>query len=354
MPRTVPWAAPRTGPHATAPPPPRRRHAKPRAGGSRAGAAVVSNSTSTRTANSVKQGVLPLIGMTLVLVLGLGILLYPAIASYINSRFFGEAAAAYTQEISNISKAERRAMLKAAHEYNESLRGDPVKDPFVPGSGYAIPSNYEEVLNADGKGLIGTIDIPSIDVNLPIRHGTSERVLLEGAGHIPETSLPVGGEGTHSVLTSHTGIPDRLLFTNLTRMKKGDVFIIDVVGQRLAYKVDQINVVKPDDLSKIRIVSGKEYVTLLTCTPYGVNSHRLLVRGVPTELPDDDQLNQMRRPMPWWLLGVLVGCLVVCSVVLMVVGLRKQDYRRMLVRLRRGAGGVDAPSSAFSEEEGRR
>lgn len=352
MPRTVPWTAPRNGRRSAAPPPFRGRHAKPRAGGGGPGSAGPTNSANST--NSVKQGVLPLIGMTLVLVLGLGILLYPAVASYINSHFFGEAAAAYTKEISILSKAERQAMLKAAHEYNESLRGDPVKDPFVPGSGYAIPSNYEDVLNVDGKGLIGTIDIPSIDVDLPIRHGTSEQVLLEGVGHIPETSLPVGGAGTHSVLTSHTGIPDRLLFTNLSRMKKGDVFIIDVVGQRLAYKVDQISVVKPDDLSKIKIVSGKDYVTLLTCTPYGINSHRLLVRGVPTELPDDDQLDRMCRPMPWWLLGVLVGCLVVCSVTLMVVGLRKQDYRRMLARLRREAGGAGAPSPGPSEEGGRR
>lgn len=290
-----------------------------------------------------RSGIVQSIALTLVLFIGVGILLYPSVATYVNSRIFADQFAAYSKTVSSIDKAKRKKMLAEAREYNENLAGDPVHDPFVEGSGYALPVNYDDVLNVDGDGLMGTIEIPSIDVQLPIHHGTSDEVLDKGTGHIAQTSLPVGGKGTHAVITGHTGIPNKTLFTNLIRMEKGDIFIINVLGEQHAYKVDQIRVVKPEDLSEIQVEKGKEWVTLLTCTPYGINSHRLLVRGVPTDMPDD--LDSLRHPMPWWLLLTLVIAFVFSSGTFMVAGTQRQSARLALRRLaaEQSAGG-DPPA----------
>lgn len=290
-----------------------------------------------------RSGILQSIALTLVLFIGVGILLYPSVASYVNSRIFADQFEAYSKTVSSIDKAKRKKMLAEAREYNENLAGDPVHDPFVEGSGYALPVNYDDVLNVDGDGLMGTIEIPSIDVQLPIHHGTSDEVLDKGTGHIAQTSLPIGGKGTHAVITGHTGIPNKTLFTNLIRMKKGDIFIINVLGEEHAYKVDQIRVVKPEDLSEIQVEKDKEWVTLLTCTPYGINSHRLLVRGVPTDMPDN--LDSLRHPMPWWLLLTLVIAFVLSSGTFMVAGTQRQSARLALRRLAaEQSAGADPPT----------
>ncbi len=291
-----------------------------------------------------RSGILQSIALTLVLFIGVGILLYPSVASYVNSRIFADQVEAYTKTVSSMDTTKRKNMLAEARAYNENLAGDPVHDPFVKGSGYALPTNYNDVLNVDGNGLMGTIEIPSIDVKLPIHHGTSDEVLSEGTGHIAQTSLPIGGKGTHAVITGHTGIPNKTLFTNLIRMKKGDIFIINVLGEQHAYKVDQIRVIEPENLSEIQVEKDKEYVTLLTCTPYGINSHRLLVRGVPTVLPKDS--SALRHPMPWWLLLVLVIAFVLSSGTFMVAGTQRQSAQLALRRLaaERSAGEGDPPA----------
>lgn len=264
--------------------------------------------------------------ITTVLFIGVGLVLYPAVGAYLSSHSFDDQVASYDSSVAGLDKATRKRMLAQARAYNARLNGSAgsaVRDPFAQGdeATSAAPSDYDDVLNVDGNGLMGTLTIPSIDMDLPIHHGTSDDVLDTGAGHIPQTSLPVGGKGTHAVLTGHTGIPNKTLFTNLIHMKRGDVFIINVLGERHAYKVDRIKVVEPQDVSQIQMEPGKEYVTLLTCTPYGVNSHRLLVRGVPTALPADS--DSLRHPMPWMLLLAAVVMFILASGTFMVLGLQR-------------------------------
>lgn len=275
---------------------------------------------------SAREGIRRVLMLACLLV-GTGLVLYPVVGTYLNDRSFSDAVSHYEQAVQTLPEDERQQMLAEAHAYNDSLRGDPVHDPFVANSGYAVPDNYNEVLDVDGTGLMGTVTIPSIDLTLPIYHGTSDEVLAHGAGHIPQTSLPVGGTGTHAVITGHTGLPTARLFTDLEQLKVGDLFVVEVLGERHAYAVDDVSVVEPDDVSSIRADSEHEYVTLLTCTPYGVNSHRLLVRGVPTKLPDDAAL-ETGTHVPWQLKAAF-GVLVVLVAVLVVRAVRKQRRMRM-------------------------
>ena len=251
--------------------------------------------------------------MTACLLAGIALLLYPVVGTYLNERSFNDAVSHYEEAVRTLPDDERERMLAEARAYNDSLRGDLVRDPFVPNSGYAVPGNYDDVLDVDGTGLMGTVSIPSIGLALPVYHGTSDDVLAHGVGHIPQTSLPVGGAGTHAVLTGHTGLPTARLVTDLERLKEGDVFVIEVLGERRAYAVDDVRVVESDDVSSIRVDGEREYVTLLTCTPYGVNSHRLLVRGAPCELPDDEVLAPA-APVPWPLVGALAAAAALAAV----------------------------------------
>lgn len=223
----------------------------------------------------------------LLVIAGLGVFSYPAISNYLADRNHTEAVDSYDETLKKKSDKEIDAELKKAVEYNENLAGDPVHDPFVPGSGYALPDNYRDVLDLQGNGIMGYIEIPKISVKLPIYHGTSDKVLEEGIGHIESTALPIGGKGNHPVLTGHTGLPTAELFTRLTEMEKGDEFYIHVLDRNLAYKVCEINVVRPSELEKLAAEEDRDLVTLVTCTPYGVNSHRLLVKGERTKYDPD-------------------------------------------------------------------
>lgn len=219
--------------------------------------------------------------MPLALVLvGVSVMSYPVVSNWLAERNASRVIQNYGEAVAEYSPGEIAAARQAAIEYNESLAGDPVHDPFVPGSGYALPANYEEVLNLDGGGVMGFIEIPKIGVSLPIMHGTSEEVLAEGVGHIEQTALPIGGEGRHSVLTGHRGLPSAELFTRLDELEEGDEFYLHVLDETMAYRVDEINVVEPDELAELAAEPGLDLVTLVTCTPYAVNTHRLLVRGV--------------------------------------------------------------------------
>ena len=223
----------------------------------------------------------------LLVIAGISVFCYPAISNYLADRNHTEAVDNYDKTLKEKTDKEIAAELKKARIYNENLAGDPVHDPFVPGSGYALPDNYKDVLNLRGDGVMGYIEIPKISVKLPIYHGTSDKVLEEGVGHIESTALPIGGKGNHPVLTGHTGLPTAELFTRLTEMKKGDEFYIRVLDRDLAYKVCEINVVKPSDLKNLAAEEDRDYVTLVTCTPYGINSHRLLVKGERTKYDPD-------------------------------------------------------------------
>lgn len=171
-------------------------------------------------------------------------------------------------------------MFEEAAKYNNSLSNNMIiTDPFDEKAFQKIGANYEKTLNIDDNGLIGYIDVPKINVYLPIYHGTSEEILSKGAGHLQNTSLPVGGTSTHSVISAHSGYPGETFFDYLTDMKVGDEFYVHILDRTLKYEVDQIEVVLPSEINSLRIVDGEDLVTLLTCTPYGVNTHRLLVRG---------------------------------------------------------------------------
>lgn len=206
---------------------------------------------------------------------GLSLLLYPTVSDYWNSLHASKAVAAYDQEVRQLDQGRYDALLDAAREYNRTL--------LDRSSGYHLTDDqkarYDSLLNVDGGGIMGYIEIPTIKLSLPIYHGTEEDVLQIAVGHLDWSSLPVGGESTHCVLSGHRGLPSAKLFTNLDQLVEGDAFVIRTLDEVLTYEVDQILIVEPDDVSALSIEEGKDLCTLVTCTPYGVNSHRLLVRG---------------------------------------------------------------------------
>lgn len=217
------------------------------------------------------------VSFTVLLLLGISIVAYPYVSNYLSEKNGSYVTETYKDDIKKMKEAERKALLEKAKAYNRFLVGLPVHDPFIPGAGVEMPKEYYEALNI--KGVMGKIEIPKIGVKLPFYHGTSEKVLKKSIGHLEGTSLPIGGKDTHAVLTGHTGLPNIKLFTDLADLEKRDQFLITVVNKTMAYEVDQIKIVEPQETNDLRRDSEKDLVTLLTCTPYGVNSHRLLVRG---------------------------------------------------------------------------
>lgn len=217
--------------------------------------------------------------------IALALMMYPFIANYLFEHKTDSVVNSVQQTVKKMDDSEQKAAIEDAVQYNESLVNGHVvlTDPFIEEKTEEEKDQYESLLNLTGDGVMGTVEIPSINVSLPIYHGTSDSILKKGAGHLQGTSLPVGGESTHTVITGHTGLSNAKLFTDLTEMEKGDIFFLEVMGEKLAYQVDQITVVLPTEMDDLRIVPGKDYCTLLTCTPYGVNTHRLLVRGERTD-----------------------------------------------------------------------
>jgi len=221
----------------------------------------------------------------LLFLIGAGLMLYPDIASSQASRSHAGLVEQYHREIEDLPNEEILDHFKRAKAYNESLIGRHIEDPFLPGSGTVIPTNYYDILNI--SHTMGVIEIPIIDLKIPIFHGTGEDVLMRGVGHIPNTPFPIGQLGKHAVLTGHTAIPTSRLFTDLELLEIDDIFIITVLGERMMYQVDQINVVLPHEISDLRNIPDEDLVTLVTCTPYAINSHRLLVRGTRIDYQEE-------------------------------------------------------------------
>ena len=213
--------------------------------------------------------------LILALLAGVSLLLYPTVSNYWNARHASRAVANYTQEVQALDRDAYDRMLAEAAAYNRSL--------LTRENAFALTdaqqAQYDRLLDISGTGVMGYIEIPSINVSLPVCHGTSDSVLQIAVGHLSWTSLPVGGAGTHCVLSGHRGLPSAKLFTNLDRLVEGDTFVIRVLDEALTYEVDQILIVEPEDVTALQIEPGKDLCTLVTCTPYGINSHRLLVRG---------------------------------------------------------------------------
>lgn len=211
-------------------------------------------------------------------------MLYPTVSNMVNERNQSKVITRYEEKIDLLSQQEREKALQEAYEYNERFPSVLARESA---ESIASSAEYNNTLNLAGNGIMGTIIIDKLRVNLPIYHGTSSSVLQVAVGHLPQSSLPVGGSSTHAVLSTHSGLPSATLFTDLEKLEKGDIFCIEVLDEQLVYQVDQMVVVEPDDSKELQIVDGKDYVTLVTCTPYGVNSHRLLVRGERIFVTDD-------------------------------------------------------------------
>lgn len=211
----------------------------------------------------------------LILLVGLSLLLYPSVSDYWNSLHQTRAIASYAEQVANLDNDTYDQLWEDARAYNQSL--------LTRSNAYLLSdeqkAEYDRLLDVSGLGIMGYIEIPSIEVSLPIYHGTEESVLQIAVGHLEWTSLPVGGMSTHSVFSGHRGLPSAKLFTNLDQMEVGDIFMLRVLDEVLTYEVDQILIVEPQETGALQIEEGKDYCTLVTCTPYGVNTHRLLVRG---------------------------------------------------------------------------
>ena len=212
--------------------------------------------------------------LILIFLVGLSVMLYPTVSDYINQKNQSRAVASYSEEVGNLSDVDYQAYFDAADDYNRRLAETP--DAFYRPEEV---SGYTDTLDVSGTGIMGYITISRIGVELPVYHGTSDGVLQVAAGHLEGSSLPVGGAGTHAVISAHRGLPSAKLFTNLDELEVGDTFTITVLDRVLTYEVDQISIVLPTETDLLQPVEGKDYVTLMTCTPYGINTHRLLVRG---------------------------------------------------------------------------
>lgn len=209
-------------------------------------------------------------------------MLYPVVINYINSNQAVEVITAYSSDTSNNTDNKNAEMIEAARRYNSRISGTTIVDAFS-NPQKSASDEYLNILNVRDNGMMGYLQIPKIDVKIPIYHGTSDEVLQKGAGHVEGSSFPVGGDTTHAVLSAHSGLPSARLFTDLNQLQKGDMFYIYILDQVFAYKVDQVLVVEPSNVEALQLQKGEDYVTLVTCTPYAINTHRLLVRGTRVE-----------------------------------------------------------------------
>lgn len=287
---------------------------------------------------------LPNIGPLVLVLVGLAILLYPTISNYLIEQNSSRVIERYSEAVSAMSDEERQAVLDTANEYNAALalwagavpsgESDSLSDS--PEEQSQILERYEETLNPNGNGTMGYIIIPKMNVELPIYHTVEEKVLQVGVGHLENTSLPVGGPSTHASLSGHRGLPSAKLFTDLDQMEEGDQFFIKVLGETLAYEVHSVETVLPHETESLAIQEGEDLVTLITCTPYAINSHRLLVHAhrIPYVPEMDEVIEQVggfiNIPLPYLLLMIALAVLAVFLVVLKVRASRKEreEYAR--------------------------
>ena len=252
---------------------------------------------------------------------------YTWISNYVNSHQAENEVNSYTEKVEkNADQEEKDRLYKEAVEYNKTLPDNQVHltEPFEASLVNTEPYVYEKLLSVGGMDTMGSIKIPDIDVNLPIMHGTSDTVLEKAVGHLKGSSLPVGGPDTHCVLTGHTGLSNMKLFTDLTELKKGDVFILTVLGRKLAYKVIEIFIVTPDDVDRLKIIEDRDLCTLVTCTPYGVNSHRLLVRGERTKYNPENENVPLTNPIrSQWMRSYLIAVLIGLGIIFLIFIIHK-------------------------------
>ena len=285
---------------------------------------------SGQDASTRKPSVLPNVLLGLVFLLGLSIMLYPSVSNLYNQWRQDQLVTDYDEALQEMDESELEAAREAARAYNAAL-SPTFSDAF---SDVEIPADdeYWQLLDIAGNGVMGYVEIPKIEVRLPIYHGTGEEELEKGTGHLYGTSLPVGGEGTHSVISGHRGLPSALLFTDLDQLEVGDKFALHVLGETLAYEVDQILVVEPTDVSSLVPEQGRDYVTLVTCTPYGVNTQRLLVRGHRVDSMGDAGVvttaGQVLKSFAWWQVAVALGVLAAGIGACAIAVCKRREERR--------------------------
>lgn len=274
----------------------------------------------------------------LVFLAGAGVFLYPTVSDMWNQYRNARLVSRYDEAVTDLSDNEYQKLWNEAKEYNTEHPVNSIVDAFGEKDDYVLSQPYDQILDPNGAGLMGSIEIPKINAKLAIYHGLSKTVLEKGVGHVEGTSLPVGGKSTHAVLAAHRGLPSAKLFTDLDQMKKGDIFILHILGKNLAYKVDQIRTVLPEETGELDIVEGEDHVTLVTCTPYGVNTHRLLVRGIRTkyvegEIRNDETISQrLAATDPKKVLAGGFAVLVVL-ILLIYLSVRYRDKKRRLRQL---------------------
>lgn len=272
---------------------------------------------------------LPTIIVIVIFICGLSLFLYPTISNiyneYLNKQLIGD----YKETFENIKPHEFDKALKDAQNYRNNMNN--------PEKLEELNLTYENVLNLADNGIMGYIEIPKISVSLVIYHSIEENVLQKGIGHVPESSLPIGGESTHCVLAGHTGLPSAKLLTNIDHLKIGDTFYLHVLNEVLEYQIDDVSVVEPDEVSRLNVISGKDCVTLVTCTPYGVNSHRLLVRGVRAwqgeNLGSDDSAvrNEIFNiEMKYLITFALIGLVIIAVAVYKLISISKKRKQKSM------------------------
>lgn len=264
------------------------------------------------------------------LIIALSVLLYPTVSNYLYEKNGARVISSYDENAVQLGESEKKEMLEAARQYNSELLGNlELLDPFSPLK-KEVDARYQSLLSTNEAGMMGYIRIPKIDVELPIYHGTEERILQSGIGHFEGTSLPVGGESSHCVLTGHRGLPSKILFTDLDKLTNGDIFYIKILGETFAYQVDQILTVLPEDTKALTIAPGKDYVTLVTCTPYAVNTHRLLVRGA--RIPYEEAIRQVEDEKITPTLPFQVKLLILAIVILILIFIVYKIWKKIRKR----------------------
>ena len=264
----------------------------------------------------------------LIFLVGLGFISYPTVSNLWNQAHQSRAIATYSKQVEKLDDSENKKMLKAARKYNKSLlkKSDHWK------LSKKDKKKYESLLDVSGTGIMGYIEVPKIDCSLPIYHGTDEGALQIAIGYLEGSSLPVGGKSTHCVLSGHRGLPSARLFTDLDQMEEGDIFILNILGRKLAYEVDQIKVVLPEEMSDLEIEEGKDLCTLVTCTPYGINTHRLLVRGHRTEyvekkVEEEQKEVQTKKTDIRLMIAGGAGVLILLIIIIVIVIKRRRKRR---------------------------
>ena len=270
--------------------------------------------------------------LVIVLILGVMILLYPTISDYWNSFHQSRAIASYLDEIEKIDPVDYEREWARAEQYNKDLRKKPNRFRLDEQE-YA---EYESLLNLTGSGIMGYIEIPKINCSLPIYHGTDEAVLQIAVGHIEGSSLPTGGPGTHTVLSGHRGLPSARLFTDLDQVEEEDLFVIRVLDRVMTYMVDQVLIVLPEEMDGLAIDPNEDYCTLVTCTPYGINSHRLLVRGRRTKNVEMEQIikvvSDATQVKPIMVAPVIAAPMLLMLLVWMLISTGRKQRRRKIIR----------------------